>query len=251
MTLLLLGGTVDARHMAASLHERGVTLIYSIAGLVRLPTLPCEIALGGFSEHGGLANYIKQREIGAILDVTHPYAAMMSQTARETAKDCSIPYWRFSRSAWQPVVGDIWHDVDNWSELLPLLSDKQSIFLSTGQVAQAVLLELLETPRKKVILRTAVRPNFDLPKNIEWIKAIGPFNLESERALLKQYDVDAVVSKNSGGDAVVAKLQAARELSVPVFMFSRPTERVVDKNFEDASSCRDFVVAQCAPTDQN
>jgi precorrin-6A/cobalt-precorrin-6A reductase len=251
VNLLLLGGTADARHMAGSLHEHGVTLIYSIAGLVRLPNLPCEIASGGFSQYGGLINYIKQHEIGAILDMTHPYASTMSQTARQAAQDSDIPCWRFSRPAWQPVTGDIWHEVTDWNALLPLLAHKQSIFLSSGQVAKTVLLELLKTPRNKIILRTAVKPDFDLPEGIEWMKAIGPFNIESERELLKKYGVDAVVSKNSGGDAVVAKLQAARELAVPVYMFSRPAELMVDKNFMDASSCKDFVVAQCALTDPN
>lgn len=210
MTLLLLGGTADARHMAISLHEQGVTLIYSIAGLVRLPKVPCEIASGGFSQHGGLVNYIKQRDIGAILDITHPYASTMSATAQQAAKDTGIPCWRFNRPAWQPQAGDNWHNVADWQALLPLLADKQSIFLSTGQVEQSVLLELLKTPRTKLILRTAVSPSFDLPEGIEWMKAIGPFNLESERKLLKKYKVDAIVSKNSGGNAVMAKLQAAR-----------------------------------------
>lgn len=251
MNLLLLGGTADARHMAISLHQQGVTLIYSIAGLVRMPKVPCEIASGGFSQHGGLLSYIKQRDISAILDMTHPYASTMSQTAQKAAKDSGILCWRFNRPVWQAEKADTWHDVANWDELLPLLTDKQSIFLSTGQVEQRILLELLKIPRKRVILRTAVAPSFDLPQGIEWVKAIGPFNLESERALLNQYDVDVIVSKNSGGDAVVAKLQAAQAFAVPVYMFSRPVALTVDKNFTDVSSCEAFVVAQCAPTDKH
>ena len=35
--VLILGGTADARRVALMLHERGLPLIYSVAGLVRRP----------------------------------------------------------------------------------------------------------------------------------------------------------------------------------------------------------------------
>ena len=50
----------------------------------------------------------------------------------------------------------------------------------------------------------------------------GPFNLEQERQLLQDYQIEVIVSKNSGGDATYAKIVAARELSIPVVMVQRP-----------------------------
>jgi precorrin-6x reductase len=41
--------------------------------------------------------------------------------------------------------------------------------------------------------------------------ATGPFTLEAELALLRDWRIDVLVAKNSGGDAVAAKL-AARQL---------------------------------------
>ena len=49
MRLLLLGGTHEAKSLARDLHQRGLPLVYSIAGLVRQPDLPCEVISGGFS----------------------------------------------------------------------------------------------------------------------------------------------------------------------------------------------------------
>ena len=50
----------------------------------------------------------------------------------------------------------------------------------------------------------------------------GPFALEHEREILRQHEIDTIVSKNSGGDATYAKIIAARELGVKIVMVRRP-----------------------------
>jgi precorrin-6A/cobalt-precorrin-6A reductase len=54
------------------------------------------------------------------------------------------------------------------------------------------------------------------------VLARGPFDLNAERALLSEHAIDTLVSKNSGGAATAAKLQAARELCIEVVMVRRP-----------------------------
>ena len=54
------------------------------------------------------------------------------------------------------------------------------------------------------------------------IRDRGPFTVEDERALFARYDFDAMVTKNSGGDATAAKLVAARERKMKVYMVQRP-----------------------------
>jgi len=81
MTLLLLGGTADARQLATRLHRRSVVVIYSVAGLVRQPVVECRVVSGGFSQFGGLVEYIKAESVEAILDATHPYANAISEIA--------------------------------------------------------------------------------------------------------------------------------------------------------------------------
>ena len=40
--------------------------------------------------------------------------------------------------------------------------------------------------------------------------------------LMREYGIDAVIAKNSGGSAAAGKLAAARTLGLPVYMFARP-----------------------------
>jgi len=65
----------------------------------------------------------------------------------------------------------------------------------------------------------------DLPplKNGRYIFARGPFHFDGELALLRDERIDLLISKNSGGTATRAKLDAAATLGLPVVMVTRPT----------------------------
>jgi len=250
--ILILGGTADGRHIAAALDEKAYSLIYSVAGLVRQPKLNCEVISGGFSQFGGLESYINSKnkpskggvkKITAILDVTHPYAQTMSNTARDSAKACGIPYWRFHRLAWQAEPGDKWRNYENWADLLVDLKDKKSVFLTAGQIPESALstLDAYGKQGQQQILRTAVKPGMTLPPSIKWHKAIGPFALDDEKALMQAHQVDALVSKNSGGHSTQAKLFAARQLAIPVLMFTRPELPPADEEFTEQNECIAFI----------
>ena len=243
MTLLLLGGTSEAKQLANSLRKLGIRLIYSIAGLVRTPVLECEVAIGGFSQFGGLDDFIKDRNISAILDVTHPYAQRMSHQAVISANNMGIPCWRLHRPPWQVETGDDWHMFKSWKTLLLAIRDKNSVFFSAGQLPEYVVDVLNQYAKdgQKQLLRTAVSSTVSLPDNMKWIKGIGPFEQQAEMDLLISEAVDCLVSKNSGGSSTQQKIIAARELGLPVYMLQRPVLEPCSKEFNEIKSCEAFV----------
>lgn len=241
--LLLLGGTADARRIATALHNAGLTVIYSIAGLVRTPQIDCQVLVGGFTQFGGLAQYLREQQISAVLDVTHPYAARMSSTAVAACAEVGIPCWRFHRPAWQAEKGDNWITLESWDTLAQQLAGLNSVLLTAGQL-DPLLLEQIAEGVKQVHLRTAVEPKYPLPANVNWIKAIGPFGADDERALMALLNVQALVSKNSGGDSTAAKLMIAREREIPVYMLRRSVLPVADREFSDRQACTEFVKTQ-------
>jgi precorrin-6A/cobalt-precorrin-6A reductase len=222
MKLLILGGTADARHLAEALQQRqpALELVYSVAGLVRQPQVPATVVSGGFSQFGGLSNYCKQQNIDAIVNATHPFSVTMGNHAVNTCNELGLSYWRFLRPLWQQQTGDDWQLFSHTTSLLKGLANFQRVLLTLGQ-ANADELALLSSTQQ-IWLRTAVAPNYALPINVSWIKAIGPFDEASELALLRQHQIQAIASKNSGGDSTVAKLNAARAVGIPVFMLQRP-----------------------------
>ena len=111
-----------------------------------------------------------------------------------------------------------------------------------GRVAR-VQLDALDGPgQHKFLLRTAVAPAYTLPPNVRWIKAIGPFALDDELALMQQHKIQVVVSKNSGGQSTVAKLDAARSMQIPVLMLERPALPAADQQFCTHAECEKAAV---------
>jgi precorrin-6A/cobalt-precorrin-6A reductase len=72
------------------------------------------------------------------------------------------------------------------------------------------------------VVRSVEAPEPPLPPHTEVLLARGPFTVDDETALLSEYLVDVVVTKDSGGEATAAKLTAARGLGLPVVVVSRP-----------------------------
>ncbi|MBM6551713.1 precorrin-6A reductase [Marinomonas ostreistagni] len=248
MKILLLGGTADGRHLAERFSQLGFEVLYSIAGLVRVPTLPCEILVGGFTQFGGLASFLKDRQIDLVINATHPYAATMSDKVVTAGIETSVPVWRFLRPAWQPQTGDDWRFYQGDDDLLKQLNGFKRPLLSAGQMSLEQLMAITELEGfEQGVWRTAATPKFDVPDKITWLKAIGPFDLEHERHLLKEHQIDVIVTKNSGGDSTSAKLDAARELGIRVLLHQRPEVSAAVRTFSDYSQLIEAVQALKAP----
>ena len=81
MRVLLLGGTSEARALAARLHP-DVDVISSLAGRVPDPALPVgEVRIGGFGGVDGMRRWLADAAVDAVVDATHPYAATITANA--------------------------------------------------------------------------------------------------------------------------------------------------------------------------
>lgn len=246
MSYLVLGGTRDALELTRYLIEENVPVIYSLAGKVRVPELACSVITGGFSSSGGMAKYIVDNGITAIIDVTHPYAAQISANAAQAGREANVPYWQYRRPEWISESGDDWHHFESWPELMSLIEDKQSTLFAIGQipeqVAEFMAIQMADR-QSEFVVRSAVESLVHLPDNVKQVKAIGPFKQADEEALMKQFGIDAMVCKNSGGEPMFSKMKAARALGIPVFILKRPALAEADKSFSDLSDFQRDIVS--------
>lgn len=239
MTLLLLGGTSDARYLANALHQNQVPLIYSIAGKVRKLEADFEVVSGGFEQYGGLQSFIRERNISAILDVTHPYAETITRHVFNFTQTHFIPYWRYQRPVWQAETDDQWIDLSNWSEMFPYFHSKKRILFTQGHLSDEVFEQLLEIrkPEQQFFLRTMIEPKQTLPDWMTWVKAGFRFSLNQELDFIRSHHIDLLISKNSGGDLTYPKLESARLLNVPVLMLKRPLLPTAMTVFDNYAAC--------------
>src|SRR4051812_35515978 len=98
-TVLVLGGTGEARAVAAALDEAaGVRVVSTLAGRIAAPRLPAgEVGVGGFGGPDGLAAYLREERIDAVVDATHPFAERMSWSAVEACAQTGTQLLRLER----------------------------------------------------------------------------------------------------------------------------------------------------------
>jgi precorrin-6A/cobalt-precorrin-6A reductase len=218
--VLILGGTGEARALASGLVARGVDVVTSLAGVTAAPVLPVgEVRTGGFGGVEGLRNYLVEAGIGVIADATHPFAAVISRHAGEAAGRCGVAYLRLERPAWRAGPGDRWTEVADVAGAVAALAPGATALVTIGRKGLAVFAGREDV---RVVARAIEAPGFELPAG--WTLVLGrpPFTLEAEMTLMREEGVSVLVTKNAGGEATRAKLDAARALGLPVVMVARP-----------------------------
>lgn len=220
--VLILGGTTEARRLAAGLAARpGVRVTTSLAGRVTRPgALPGEVRTGGFGGPDGLADWLRENRVDALVDATHPFAETMTGHAARAARSTGVPAVVLRRPGWRPGPGDRWYDVPSLAgaaEALPGLGRR--VFLTTGRLGLAAFAGLTGL---RFLVRSVEPPEPPLPPDTRVILARGPFTVPDETELLRAHRIDVLVTKDSGGEATAAKLTAARDLGLPVLIVRRP-----------------------------
>jgi precorrin-6A/cobalt-precorrin-6A reductase len=224
--VLILGGTTEAAKLAQALAGNAAYApLLSLAGRTRAPVPPAIPArTGGFGGAEGLAAFLRENFIAAVIDATHPFAVNISANAAAACRQERIPLAILTRPAWTPAPGDRWIDAEDGAAAATALGEEpRTVLLAIGRQD---LSAFRGARHHRYLVRSvdAVAPA-DLPAGARQLLARGPFDTAGELQLLRDERIDIVVSKNSGGDATYAKIAAARQLGLPVIMVRRPQPR--------------------------
>jgi precorrin-6A/cobalt-precorrin-6A reductase len=225
MRILVLGGTGEASALAQLLGGRpDLDTILSFAGRIRIPQgWPVQIRIGGFGGIDGLVGYLRNEAIDAVVDATHPFAAQMSRHAQAACSRVGTPLVALTRPAWQAEPQDHWIGVADMNAAAAALGAlPRRVFLTVGRLHVAVF-EM--APQHHYLMRSIEMP--DPPPRLPHLKFIagkGPFDVAAELALMQSEAIDILVTKNSGAPATFAKIEAARQLRLPIVMIERPQQ---------------------------
>ena len=218
MRVLLLGGTAEGRRLAARLHPQ-TDVISSLAGRVPDPALPAgPVRIGGFGGVEGLRQWLRDNDIAAVIDATHPFAATMTANAAAACAELALPHLLLSRPAWDPGDAEL---VASDREAADVVAAKgySRVFLTTGRSGSAAFRD----SGAWFLIRVVTAPQAEnLPRDHELLLSRGPYRYEDEHRLMRDHRIDVVVTKNSGGELTRPKLVAAQDLGVDVVMIDRP-----------------------------
>jgi precorrin-6A/cobalt-precorrin-6A reductase len=222
LKVLILGGTSEARRLALRLlPDVRFEARLSFAGRTdKLADPGVPFRVGGFGGAEGLAEYLDREGFHVLLDATHPFAAQMSRNAVRAALLSGLPLARLEPPPWRAAPGDRWIDVPDMALAAQALGDEpRRVFLSIGRLELAAF---GAAPWHDYLIR-AVDPFEPALPRARVIAARGPFALNEELDLLERARIEVLVSKNAGTASTRAKLDAARQLGLPVVMVARPS----------------------------
>lgn len=220
--ILILGGTSEARNLAARLATRGdLDVLLSLAGRTEAPAeQPVPVRIGGFGGAEGLSSFLSEGGYDMLIDATHPFAERISANAAAVAERGGISAIALVRPEWVAEPGDHWHVVaDIPAAIASLGPAPRRVFLATGRQGA----HHAEIAPQHFYLVRSVDP-VDPPlvmTDVEYVLDRGPFSLQGEIDLMQEHRIDTIVTKNSGGSAAYAKIEAARLLGIKVVVIAR------------------------------
>ncbi len=175
-----------------------------------------------------MVDYIKKNNVTKIIDSTHPYAVEVSTNAIEASQITNINYIRFERESLIKNIDYknkyIVNDIDEACEIANKVG--KNIFIGTGSKNLYLYKEKIKDknliprvlPTSEVLISCE-----ELGFNADNIIAMkGPFSVEMNESTYKQYNIDLVITKESGAaGGFLEKIQACENLNIPVIIIKR------------------------------
>jgi precorrin-6A/cobalt-precorrin-6A reductase len=183
------------------------------------------VEVRGFTEDS-LAAFLGQGDAHLVVDATHPFAVRITRIANAVCSRLGVPLLRYERPDWRPPLGT--HFVDSFgaaAELLPVLGKRALLTIGSKQLKHFAHLHNRVWMAARVLpsvisLEQAFAAGFT-PDRVMSLRP--PFSRDFNRAILREYVIDVLLTKASGKEGgVEEKVLAATDLGVKVVMIRRP-----------------------------
>lgn len=256
--ILLIGGTSETAPLALGMARAGCAVLVSTATDVPLDTgdHPLIIRRSGPLVERRMAELIREKGITAIVDAAHPYAASIHETIGRVAKELGVACFVFRRPAEldaQDAAPEGAMVAENHVEAAGrAFAEGRPVLLTTGSrnlspyAAEArrtgifLAVRVLDSPDSLAACRDAGIPDGAI------IAARGPFSVDENIAVIHQFNIGTIVTKESGrAGGFAEKLAAARMSGCRLIVVRRPAASSAGPVFEETSSLVAAVAVHC------
>jgi precorrin-6A/cobalt-precorrin-6A reductase len=230
--ILVVAGTQDGRILAETLADSGIQVTVSVAssyGRQLANNSRYQVREGSLDGDGFIALF-SRLGVRGVIDASHPYAANVSATLIAACRERSIPYLRYERSQAALPVYEKLRVVENAQTAATVAAGLgKVVFLTTGSRTLACYKQAADQVEARLIVRVLPEPQVlqealalgILPRDI--VAMQGPFSVETNEALIRQFGADVLVTKNSGKiGGTDAKFQAAIRQNIWLVVIDKP-----------------------------
>lgn len=178
----------------------------------------------------GMENFLFEKKIEKIIDLSHPYAKEVTKNAVNTAKKLKIPYFRFQRESYEFNTNEIkdsrfCNSVEEIVELVNKLDGNILVTLGGNCIEKFKDVKNMRNIYFRILPDyNVIKKCFEigvLPKNI--IALQGPFSKAMNKVIIEDYNISHLVTKNSGiNGGEREKIEACIETKCNLIFLKRP-----------------------------
>lgn len=225
----IIGGTKDSRDFLEKIVKSTTDIIVTTAteyGGKLLENLPVKTLCKKLT-YSMMVDFAKENSIDKIVDLSHPYAIEVSQNAIDISKELQIEYFRFEREEIS-FLPQKYIEFDNIESLVKYLEGVEGnilVTLGSNNIPHFSELKNLENFYFRILPKWDMVKKCEdvgvLPKNI--IAMQGPFSKNMNKAMIEQYDIKYLVTKQAGDTGGEReKIEAADKMNIEVVFLTRP-----------------------------
>ena len=228
MRVVIFSGTTEGRQLSARTAAMGAQTVVCVAteyGKTMQQQIPGTRTLSGRMDAEQMAEVLQTADL--CIDATHPYARQASRNIRAAARAAKVPCRRLLRRESElPPDCLLAEDAADAARLLQ--STEGNILLTTGAKELAAFSPVERSrlyPRVLPVQESlAACEKMEIPRG-HVIAMQGPFSRELNTALIRQFSIRWLVTKDGGAAGGFAeKAEAAHETGARLVVIRRPPE---------------------------
>ncbi|HML04811.1 MAG TPA: precorrin-6A reductase [Methanobacterium sp.] len=235
INIMVMAGTKDAARIIKKLKSSGTFKILATTtteyGAKIANKSGADEVLSGMLDENDLTSLIKKSEIEILIDATHPFAAAATKNAIKSSENAKIKYIRFERPEEHIIKSNLIHKVFSFEDaalkVLEITEKNDKILHLAGVSTINHVIEKIDSNRiyaRVLPSIDSVQKCLDLGLKQENIIAMqGTFSKSFNKSLMEEYDISAIITKESGATGGTAsKIDAALELGIHTVLVIRP-----------------------------
>lgn len=236
--VLIFAGTTEGRKLSEALAEAEIAHTVCVAtayGEIVLTSHALVRVRRGRMQRQEIEDFLKTEQFEAVIDATHPFATeitanLKAAVAERKKTGADIVYLRLKREGRARQEDGVTYFETNEACAAALEHTEGNILLTTGSKELGAYCQI-ESIRNRLYVR--VLPSVESLSLCEaqgiYGKQIlamqGPFSAQMNEAIIQQYHISCLVTKESGlSGGYPEKLEAAAKMGVQVFVLGCPEE---------------------------
>lgn len=230
--VLIFAGTTEGRQLIQAFDRSNIACHVCVAteyGNQMLKTSDAITVHTGRLDEAKMKQLIENNGYQVIVDATHPYAVKVTEQIKALTTDTDITYIRLNReNEGQFNEGIFYESAKECAEALARTSGR--ILLTTGSKELPAFTEVSGL-RERIVVRVipAVESiNLCYAAGLQGNQIIamqGPFSQEMNETIIREYDIEHLVTKESGiNGGTLSKYEAAKKLGIKLHVLRRPEE---------------------------